>query len=131
MINRNHLPLAVYYEHPEWFRPLFAELDRRSIQYVRIDAGDHIAGPGRLSLNVVSSWWADEAKKYGVHFERHDDRYARTAEWLEIVDQLWKRDHFSFSGSYYQIEDSILRPKPISQPRPLIYAGGNRKRREN
>ena len=39
MINRHHLPLAVYYEHPEWFRPLFAELDRRSIQYVRIDAG--------------------------------------------------------------------------------------------
>src|SRR6476661_6211169 len=38
MINRHHLPLAVYYEHPEWFRPLFAELDRRSIPYVRIDA---------------------------------------------------------------------------------------------
>src|SRR5436305_7395765 len=85
---------------------------------------DHIAGPGRLSLNVVSSWWADEAKKYGVHFEQHDDRYARTAEWLEVVDQMWKREHFSFSGRYYQIEDSILRPKPISQPRPLIYAGG-------
>ena len=79
---------------------------------------------GRLSLNVVSSWWADEAKKYGVHFEQHDDRYARTAEWLEVVDQMWKRDHFSFSGSYYQVEDSILQPKPISQPRPLIYAGG-------
>src|SRR5881398_3658473 len=85
---------------------------------------DHIAGPGRLSLNVVSSWWADEAKKYGVHFEQHDDRYARTAEWLEVVDQMWKRDHFCFSGSYYQVEDSILQPKPISQPRPLIYAGG-------
>jgi FMNH2-dependent dimethyl sulfone monooxygenase len=85
---------------------------------------DHIAGPGRLSLNVVSSWWADEAKKYGVHFEQHDDRYARTAEWLEVVDQMWKRDHFSFSGSYYQVEDSILQPKPISQPRPVIYAGG-------
>ena len=36
------LPLAVYYEHPEWFRPLFAELDRRSIQYIRIDAGCHV-----------------------------------------------------------------------------------------
>jgi hypothetical protein len=35
------LPLAVYYEHPEWFRPLFAEMDRRSIQYLRIDAGCH------------------------------------------------------------------------------------------
>jgi len=85
---------------------------------------DHIAGPGRLSLNVVSSWWADEAKKYGVHFEQHDDRYARTAEWLEVVDQMWKRDHFSFSGKYYQIKDSILQPKPSSQPRPVVYAGG-------
>ena len=85
---------------------------------------DHIAGPGRLSLNVVSSWWADEAKKYGVHFEQHDDRYARTGEWLEVVNEMWKRDHFSFSGNYYQVEDSILQPKPISQPRPVIYAGG-------
>src|SRR6476660_2711818 len=85
---------------------------------------DHIAGPGRLSLNVVSSWWADEAKKYGVHFEQHDDRYARTAEWLEVVNEMWKRDHFSFSGSYYQVEDTVLQPKPISQPRPVIYAGG-------
>src|SRR5207253_11025782 len=41
MINRHHLPLAIYYEHPEWFRPLFAELDRRAIQYVRVDAGCH------------------------------------------------------------------------------------------
>src|SRR5246127_2072158 len=29
---------------------------------------------GRLTLNVVSSWWADEARKYGVSFEQHDDR---------------------------------------------------------
>ena len=48
---------------------------------------DHICGtPGRLSLNVVSSWWADEARQYGVHFEQHEDRYARTAEWLDVVD---------------------------------------------
>jgi Carbamoyl-phosphate synthase L chain, ATP binding domain len=36
------LPLAVYYEHSEWFRPLFAEMDRRSIQYLRIDASCHV-----------------------------------------------------------------------------------------
>src|SRR6476660_2285140 len=54
---------------------------------------DHISA-GRLSLNVVSSWWADEARKYGVHFEQHDDRYARTAEWLDVVGGMWKKDHF-------------------------------------
>jgi len=41
-------------------------------------------------LNVVSSWWAGEAKKDGVDFEQRDDRYARTAEWLEIVVGTWK-----------------------------------------
>ena len=84
---------------------------------------DHISG-GRLTLNVVSSWWQDEAKKYGVHFEQHDDRYARTAEWLHVVDNLWKQDHFSFTGKYYRVEDSILQPKPLSKPRPFLYAGG-------
>jgi dimethylsulfone monooxygenase len=84
---------------------------------------DHISG-GRLTLNVVSSWWADEARKYGVAFEQHDDRYARTGEWLDVLDGVWSQDHFSFSGKYYRVEDNVLEPKPVSQPRPCIYAGG-------
>ncbi|CDM64422.1 LLM class flavin-dependent oxidoreductase [Pyrinomonas methylaliphatogenes] len=84
---------------------------------------DHISG-GRLSLNVVASWWAEEARKYGVQFEQHDDRYARTAEWIELVDRLWKEDHFSFEGRYYKVEDAVLQPKPLARPRPTIYAGG-------
>jgi dimethylsulfone monooxygenase len=85
---------------------------------------DRIAGPGRLSLNVVSSWWADEAKKCGLDFETHDDRYARTSEWLDVLNGIWKQDHFSFSGKYYRVQDSVMQPKPITQPRPVIYAGG-------
>jgi FMNH2-dependent dimethyl sulfone monooxygenase len=84
---------------------------------------DHISN-GRLSLNVVSSWWADEAKQYGVQFEQHEDRYARTAEWLEVVNRAWTEDHFSFSGRYYKVEDTVLQPKPVSRPRPTLYAGG-------
>ena len=84
---------------------------------------DHISG-GRLSLNVVSSWWADEAKRYGVQFEQHDNRYARTQEWLHVVDNVWKRDGFSFTGDYYTIDENVLQPKPLTQPRPPIYAGG-------
>src|SRR5271156_4719967 len=84
---------------------------------------DHISN-GRLTLNVVSSWWADEARKYGVAFEQHDDRYARTGEWLDVLDGVWKQNHFSFSGKYYRVDDNILEPKPISKPRPTLYAGG-------
>ena len=39
--------------------------------------------PGRVSLNVVSSWWKDEAAQYGAPFDVHDARYARTEEWLD------------------------------------------------
>jgi dimethylsulfone monooxygenase len=84
---------------------------------------DHISD-GRLTLNVVSSWWAGEARKYGVTFEEHDDRYARTREWLDVLDGTWKQDHFSYSGKYYRIEDNVLEPKPVSKPRPTLYAGG-------
>jgi biotin carboxylase len=38
-------PLAVYYEHPEWFRPLFEELERREIPFVRLDARRHRFDP--------------------------------------------------------------------------------------
>jgi dimethylsulfone monooxygenase len=82
---------------------------------------DHIAG-GRLSLNVVSSWWADEARRYGVHFEEHDDRYARTDEWLSVVRGAWCERRYSHHGKYYQVDETILEPKPVHPP--TIYAGG-------
>jgi D-ala D-ala ligase C-terminus len=34
-------PLAIYYEQQHWFKPLFAELDRRATNYVRLNAVEH------------------------------------------------------------------------------------------
>lgn len=84
---------------------------------------DHISN-GRLSLNVVSSWWEQEARMYGVHFEQHDDRYARTSEWLDVVNGAWSQPSFSHNGRYYTTEATVLEPKPVRKPRPTIYAGG-------
>lgn len=84
---------------------------------------DNISG-GRLALNVVSSWWAEEAKSYGLTFDQHDDRYGRTTEWLQVVDGLWSQTPFTHHGERYQLENAICEPKPVSRPRPVIYAGG-------
>ncbi len=84
---------------------------------------DRISG-GRLSLNVVSSWWADEARRYGVQFDQHEDRYARTEEWLQVLDGAWNEPGFSYSGRYYSIDENVLQPKPVRTPRPTLYAGG-------
>jgi FMNH2-dependent dimethyl sulfone monooxygenase len=96
------------FHHPALFAKAAANIDRIS--------------SGRLALNVVSSWWADEARQYGLQFDQHDDRYARTEEWLKVVDGLWTEDRFSFDGQFYQTEDAICSPKPAK--RPTIYAGG-------
>ena len=41
-----HANLAIYYEHPDWFRPLFAELDARAVPYTKLDATRHLYDPG-------------------------------------------------------------------------------------
>jgi FMNH2-dependent dimethyl sulfone monooxygenase len=77
---------------------------------------------GRLALNVVSSWWAEEATSYGLQFDQHDDRYGRTSEWLDVVDGLWREPKFNHDGQRYQLKDAICEPKPVRKP--VVYAGG-------
>ena len=43
-------PIAIYYEHPDWFRPLFQQLDERGVPWLKIDARHHrydVASPER------------------------------------------------------------------------------------
>ncbi|HTD62008.1 MAG TPA: hypothetical protein VK679_15250 [Gemmatimonadaceae bacterium] len=43
-------PIAIYHEHPDWFRPLFTELDRRRVPYVRLDAAAHRYNPSETEV---------------------------------------------------------------------------------
>jgi FMNH2-dependent dimethyl sulfone monooxygenase len=81
-----------------------------------------VIAPGRTSLNVVSSWWKDEAAQYGAPFDVHDARYARTSEWLDVVGRLLREDTVTHSGALYHIDGAILEPKPASPP--FVYMGG-------
>ncbi|WNI16444.1 LLM class flavin-dependent oxidoreductase [Actinacidiphila sp. ITFR-21] len=78
--------------------------------------------PGRLSLNVVSSWWKDEAAQYGAPFDVHDARYARTAEWLDVLRRLLTEETVTHHGALYDLEGAVLAPKPAQ--RPTVYMGG-------
>jgi hypothetical protein len=50
---------AIYYEHPDWYRPLFAELERRGVPFTRLPAASHAFDPSApephaLVLNRMS-----------------------------------------------------------------------------
>jgi dimethylsulfone monooxygenase len=81
-----------------------------------------VIAPGRISLNVVSSWWKDEAAQYGAPFDVHDARYARTQEWLEVVSRLLSEDTVTHHGPLYELEGAVLEPKPSRLP--PVYMGG-------
>ena len=89
---------------------------------------DSISG-GRVALNVVSSWWRDEAQQFGLPFDVHDARYARTEEWLAVVRGLWHERRFTHHGPFYEFEKAIVEPKPLR--RPPIYAGGESEAAKN
>lgn len=88
---------------------------------------DHIS-KGRFTLNVVSAWWAEEAKQYGGAFAEHDERYERTQEFVDVLKGMWTEDTFSYAGKYYQVENAKLSPKPVQRPNPILYAGGESER---
>ena len=122
-------------------RPTFHNPALLAKQAANIDRISQTAGGGRLTLNVVSSWWRDEALKYGIPFDEHDARYARTSEWLDVLTGCWAEQHTSSSGRFYEVEDNLLSPKPLDRRtysrapagagRPTLYAGGESETAKN
>ena len=77
-------PIAIYYEHPHWFGPLFAELERRGTPHTRLQAEQHRFNPAdrppyALVFNRMSpSAWLrghGHAVFYTHHFLGHLERH--------------------------------------------------------
>ena len=87
-------PIAIYYEHPDWFRLLFAELDRRQTPYQAIDAAHHQYDPDetdfefRVLFNRMSpsAYLRDHGQgifytlSYLAHLERNGVRVINNRE---------------------------------------------------
>lgn len=78
-------PIAIYHEHPDWFRPLFAELERRDLPYIRLDPRSHRFDP------------AEKESPYSLVFNRMSpSAYLRggtqgmfyTLSWLAHLERL-------------------------------------------
>ncbi|GAA3657895.1 dimethylsulfone monooxygenase SfnG [Microbacterium marinilacus] len=84
---------------------------------------DHISN-GRAAVNIVSGWLKDEFVNFGLH----DERYARTEEFITVLRGLLTQREFSFRGRHYDVSDFTLSPAPVDVPgraHPEIFFGGN------
>lgn len=83
---------------------------------------------GRAAVNVVSGWFKDEYVDLGLPWLEHDERYRRSAEFIEVLRGLWTQEKFNFNGDFYRSHDFTLRPGPYpveGRPHPEIFQGGN------
>jgi hypothetical protein len=80
--------LAIYYEHPDWVRPLFAELDRRKLPYTTLDATRHSYDPGanEKHYDVVFNRMSPSA-----YLRSHGHGIFYTLQYLNYLEQLGTR----------------------------------------
>ncbi len=78
---------------------------------------------GRLLLNVVTGGEPHEQRAYGDFLDK-EARYARTAEFLHVVRQLWaSKEPVTFAGEHIQVEGAQLNNPP--DPIPAVFFGGS------
>lgn len=77
---------------------------------------------GRFNVNLVSAWWKEEARQYGIDFDDHDDRYTLVREYTEVLRGFWSQTPFNYKGKFFEFSGAYNEPKPETMP--LIYAGG-------
>jgi hypothetical protein len=78
-------PIAVLYEHPEWFKPLFAELDRLGAPYVALHAAEHVYDPDATETpySLVVNRMSPSAWMRGQR-----DAIFHTLRYLEHLDEI-------------------------------------------
>ncbi|MFD9890796.1 LLM class flavin-dependent oxidoreductase [Amycolatopsis sp. NPDC059027] len=77
---------------------------------------------GRTLLNIVTGGDAVEQRRFG-DWHDHDQRYARTDEFLSIVRGVWSGKPFDFSGEHLKVEGATTLAVP--DPLPPLYFGGS------
>lgn len=81
---------------------------------------------GRLKLGLGAGWQEREHKNYGFELLSFKERFLRFEEGLSVISKLFRSDDpISINGTFYQLNDVILLPRPNRKDGPEILIGGN------
>lgn len=109
------------------FGPLVAPVSfRHPVLMARMaSAVDDLSG-GRLTLGMGAGWQEREHTNFGFELLDLPQRFARFEEGLEVTHRLLTGDEpVTFEGTFYQLHDAILLPRPKRPGGPPILIGGN------
>ena len=89
----------------------------------KIATFDHLTD-GRLALHIITGKSDDEQEGDG-DFTPKAQRYARAAEYLELMKRTWASDEpFDFAGAFYRVHGAHSDVRPLQKPHPPLFFGG-------
>jgi probable F420-dependent oxidoreductase len=80
---------------------------------------------GRVSLGVGAGYLKGEYRALGIDFEQRNEIMD---EYLKALKAAWCHDEFTFEGTGYKAQGNRILPRPLQQPHPPLWIGGNSKR---
>ena len=81
---------------------------------------DWLSG-GRVDFGIGIGWLREE---FDVLHEEFDERVPRTREYIEVMRRLWCDKVSEHAGDLYDLPPCRMYPKPVQDPHPPIYIGG-------
>jgi probable F420-dependent oxidoreductase len=88
-----------------------------------------VLSDGRFELSLGAGWMRSDYDEAGMIYDTPRVRVERFEEAVQVIQGLLRTDGpFSFDGSYYQISEHSLLPRPVQQPGPPLIIGGGGKR---
>lgn len=85
-----------------------------------------VLSQGRLVVGIGAGWMKEEFEALGI--PPFEERGAVTDEYLQAIKELWTSDTPTFEGRYCRFSDVTFLPKPVQQPHPPIWVGGESRR---
>jgi len=79
-----------------------------------------VLSQGRLVLGVAPGYVSEEFTAHGVPREQ---RFARFEEALDLLQEAFTQDQFSFEGRFFRVPSTRLEPRPLQRPHPPIWYG--------
>ena len=81
---------------------------------------------GRCGLNIVTGWNRPEYSQMGMWpgDEHYQNRYDYAAEYVQILQKLWRDGRATWQGDYFKLDDCSVQPRPQREI-PLVCAGAS------
>jgi alkanesulfonate monooxygenase SsuD/methylene tetrahydromethanopterin reductase-like flavin-dependent oxidoreductase (luciferase family) len=96
------------FRNPAWYANAAATLD-------------HMSG-GRVIVGIGAGWYEEEFAAYGFDWRSGRERVERLGEALEVMTRMWRGE--GFEGRWYHAAGTDDCPRPLQQPHPPIWVGG-------